>query len=64
MLPAELSAASVLISFWTPAGQTDSTCTTGICNNAMWVGLMLVVVVSAFPLYSDHGLISCLIVGS
>jgi amino acid transporter len=44
-LPAEISAAAVLITYWTPAGQTDSTCTTGICNNAMWVGLMLIVVV-------------------
>lgn len=45
VLPAEISAAAVLITYWTPAGQTDSTCTTGICNNAMWVGLMLIVVV-------------------
>ncbi|CRG89483.1 putative amino-acid permease C777,04 [Talaromyces islandicus] len=45
VLPAEISAASVLITYWTPAGQVDSTCTTGICNNAMWVGLMLIVVV-------------------
>ncbi|KAJ5904431.1 hypothetical protein N7504_006814 [Penicillium tannophilum] len=44
VLPAEISAAAVLISYWTPAGETDSTCTTGICNNAMWVGLMLIVV--------------------
>ncbi|KAH6676312.1 putative arginine permease [Halenospora varia] len=44
VLPAELSAAAVLVSYWTPAGQTDSTCTAGICNNAMWVGLMLIVV--------------------
>ncbi|KAH8682141.1 putative arginine permease [Xylariales sp. PMI_506] len=44
VLPAEISAAAVLISYWTPAGQTDSTCTTGICNNAMWVGLLLIVV--------------------
>ncbi|KAJ5634706.1 hypothetical protein N7528_002548 [Penicillium herquei] len=44
VLPAEISAAAVLITYWTPAGQTDSTCTTGICNNAMWVGLMLIVV--------------------
>ncbi|KAF4633767.1 hypothetical protein G7Y89_g4355 [Cudoniella acicularis] len=44
VLPAEISAAAVLISYWTPAGQVDSTCTTGICNNAMWIGLMLIVV--------------------
>ncbi|KAJ5298991.1 Amino acid/polyamine transporter I [Penicillium atrosanguineum] len=44
VLPAEISAAAVLITYWTPAGQSDSTCTTGICNNAMWVGLMLIVV--------------------
>ncbi|KAM3089510.1 hypothetical protein ACMFMG_001098 [Clarireedia jacksonii] len=45
VLPAEISAAAVLISYWTPAGGVGSTCTTGICNNAMWVGLMLIVVV-------------------
>ncbi|KZF19671.1 hypothetical protein L228DRAFT_270993 [Xylona heveae TC161] len=44
VLPAEISAASVLITYWTPAGVSGSTCTTGICNNAMWVGLMLIVV--------------------
>ncbi|ORY56911.1 amino acid permease/ SLC12A domain-containing protein [Pseudomassariella vexata] len=44
VLPAEISAAAVLISFWTPASQEGSTCTTGVCNNAMWVGLMLIVV--------------------
>ncbi|KAI2679514.1 hypothetical protein CBS147355_3996 [Penicillium roqueforti] len=44
VLPAEISAAALLVTFWTPAGQTDSTCSTGICNNAMWVGLMLIVV--------------------
>ncbi|PYH94659.1 putative arginine permease [Aspergillus ellipticus CBS 707.79] len=44
VLPAEISAAAVLVTYWTPAGQTDSTCTTGICNNALWVGLMLLVV--------------------
>ncbi|CAK7214651.1 hypothetical protein SEUCBS140593_002253 [Sporothrix eucalyptigena] len=44
VLPAEMSAAAVLISYWTPAGAVDSTCTTGICNNAMWVGLMLIAV--------------------
>lgn len=46
VLPAEISAAAVLISYWTPAGQVDSTCTTGICSNAMWVGLMLIVVLA------------------
>ena len=46
VLPAEISAAAVLISYWTPAGQVDATCTTGICNNALWVALMLIVVVS------------------
>ncbi|KAJ5553552.1 hypothetical protein N7494_002930 [Penicillium frequentans] len=35
VLPAEISAAAVLISYWTPAGDANSTCTTGICNNAM-----------------------------
>lgn len=49
VLPAEISAAAVLVTFWTPAGQADSTCSTGICNNAMWVGLMLIVVVWVFP---------------
>ena len=44
VLPAEISAASVLITYWTPAGNPSSTCTSGICNNAMWVGLMLIVV--------------------
>ncbi|KAL2824979.1 putative arginine permease [Aspergillus pseudoustus] len=44
VLPAELSAAAVMITYWTPAGQLDSTCTTGICNNALWVGIMLIVV--------------------
>ncbi|PWY84784.1 hypothetical protein BO70DRAFT_361183 [Aspergillus heteromorphus CBS 117.55] len=44
VLPAEISAAAVLITYWTPAGQADSTCTTGICNNALWVGLMLIIV--------------------
>ncbi|CAD6585763.1 MAG: hypothetical protein TREMPRED_004232 [Tremellales sp. Tagirdzhanova-0007] len=46
VLPAEISAAAVLISYWTPAGQMDSACTTGICNNALWVGLLLIVVVA------------------
>ena len=44
MLPAEISAAAVLVSYWTPASDPGSTCTTGVCNNAMWVGLMLIVV--------------------
>jgi amino acid transporter len=44
VLPAEISAAAVLISYWTPAGVVDSTCTTGICNGSMWIGLMLIVV--------------------
>ncbi|KAK3110967.1 hypothetical protein LTR53_014221 [Teratosphaeriaceae sp. CCFEE 6253] len=44
VLPAEISAAAVLISYWTPASDPASTCTTGICSNAMWVGLMLIVV--------------------
>ncbi len=43
-LPAEISAAAVLVSYWTPAGQVESTCTMDICNNALWVGLMLIVV--------------------
>lgn len=44
VLPAEISAAAVLVRYWTPAGDPNSTCTTGICDNAMWVGLMLIVV--------------------
>jgi amino acid transporter len=44
VLPAELSAAAVLISYWTPLSDPNSTCTTGICDSAMWVGLMLIVV--------------------
>lgn len=44
VLPAEISAAAVLVRYWTPAGDPNSTCTAGICNNAMWVGLMLIVV--------------------
>lgn len=40
-----MSAAAVLISYWTPAGKGDATCTAGVCNNAMWVGLMLIVVI-------------------
>lgn len=46
VLPAEISAAAVLISYWTPAGDPTSTCTTGVCSNAMWVGLMLIVVLA------------------
>ncbi|PVH83618.1 putative arginine permease [Cadophora sp. DSE1049] len=46
VLPAELSASAVLISYWTPAGKEGSTCTAGICNNAMWVGLMLIIVLA------------------
>ncbi|KAK5698000.1 hypothetical protein LTR97_006960 [Elasticomyces elasticus] len=46
VLPAEISAAAVLISYWTPAGDVDSTCTAGICSNAMWVGLLLIVVLA------------------
>lgn len=42
VLPAEISAAVVLITFWT--GDSCGTSTSGICNNAMWVGLMLIVV--------------------
>lgn len=42
VLPAEISAAVVLITFWT--GDSCSASTSGICNNAMWVGLMLIVV--------------------
>ena len=44
VLPAEISAAAVLISYWTPASDPSSTCTTGVCSNAMWVGLLLIVV--------------------
>ncbi|ORY35346.1 amino acid permease/ SLC12A domain-containing protein [Naematelia encephala] len=44
VLPAEISAAAVLISYWTPAGDVGSTCTSGICNNALWVALMLIIV--------------------
>lgn len=42
VLPAEISAAVVLITYWT--GDSCGTSTSGICNNAMWVGLMLIVV--------------------
>ena len=52
VLPAELSASAVLISYWTPAGKEGSTCTAGICNNAMWVGLMLIIVVCNIALSS------------
>lgn len=51
VVPAELSAASVLISYWTPASQADSTCTTGICSNAMWVALMVCAIFSCCILY-------------
>ncbi|KAF3393423.1 Dicarboxylic amino acid permease [Talaromyces pinophilus] len=44
VLPAEISAAAVLVSYWTPAGDVSSTCTVGICNNALWVALMLLIV--------------------
>ncbi|TYJ56100.1 hypothetical protein B9479_003210 [Cryptococcus floricola] len=44
VLPAEVSACAVLISYWTPKGTGDGTCTAGICNNAMWVGIVLIVV--------------------
>lgn len=44
VLPAEISASAVLISYWTPASQADSTCTTGICNNALWIALLLIIV--------------------
>ncbi|KAI7412576.1 hypothetical protein KC336_g11664 [Hortaea werneckii] len=46
VLPAEISAAAVLVSYWTPASDPGSTCTMGVCNNAMWVGLMLIVVLA------------------
>lgn len=36
-----MSAAAVLITYWTKPSET---CTSGVCNNAMWVGLMLIVV--------------------
>lgn len=45
-----MSAAAVIISYWTPSGKGDATCTSGVCNNAMWVGLMLIVVVSGGPI--------------
>lgn len=44
VLPAEISAAAVLVSYWTPAGHADSSCTTGICNNALWIAIFLLVV--------------------
>lgn len=44
VLPAEISAAAVLVSYWTPAGQADATCTSGICNNALWIAIFLIVV--------------------
>lgn len=42
VLPAEISAAVVLITFWT--GDSCGASTAGICNNSLWVGLMLLVV--------------------
>ena len=62
VLPAEISAAAVLITYWTPAGQVDSTCTTGICNNALWVGLMLLVVVCIFIGCCIGSLLICVVV--
>ncbi|BEI86723.1 hypothetical protein CcaverHIS002_0700690 [Cutaneotrichosporon cavernicola] len=44
LLPAEISAAAVLITYWTP---TDGTCAPGLCNSAVWVTVMLVVVILA-----------------
>ncbi|KAI4735791.1 dicarboxylic amino acid permease [Aureobasidium sp. EXF-12298] len=46
VLPAELSASAVLVSYWTPAGKADSTCTTGICNNSLWIAIFLIVVIA------------------
>jgi amino acid transporter len=46
VLPAELSASAVLVSYWTPAGKADSTCTTGICNNSLWIAMFLIVVIA------------------
>ncbi|KAH0348249.1 dicarboxylic amino acid permease, partial [Aureobasidium melanogenum] len=46
VLPAELSASAVLVSYWTPAGKTGSTCTTGICNNSLWIAIFLIVVLA------------------
>ncbi|KAF3011682.1 hypothetical protein E8E14_007468 [Neopestalotiopsis sp. 37M] len=43
VLPAEISAAAVLVSYWTPAS-TDETCTSAVCNNALWIGLFLIIV--------------------
>ncbi|KAF2711201.1 hypothetical protein K504DRAFT_375446 [Pleomassaria siparia CBS 279.74] len=44
VLAAEISAAAVLVSYWTPASQPDSTCTSAVCNNALWIGLFLIIV--------------------
>ncbi|KAG9570394.1 dicarboxylic amino acid permease, partial [Aureobasidium melanogenum] len=46
VLPAELSASAVLVSYWTPAGRTGSICTTGICNNSLWIAIFLIVVLA------------------
>lgn len=46
VLPAELLASAVLVSYWTPAGKADSTCTTGICNNSLWIAIFLIVVIA------------------
>lgn len=43
VLAAEVSAAAVLVTYWAHPGDT---CTEGICNNALWVGLMLIFVLS------------------
>lgn len=43
LLAAEISAAAVIITYWTKPGPT---CQDGICNNALWVAIMLIVVVS------------------
>lgn len=44
MLPAEISACAVLISYWT--NPESSTCDSPVCNNALWVGLLLIVVLA------------------
>ena len=41
VLAAELSAAAVLVTYWT---HPSDTCTSAVCNNALWVGLMLIFV--------------------
>jgi amino acid transporter len=58
VLPAEISAAAVLVSYWTPAGEVNSTCTAGICNNALWVALMLLIVVSTMSKHSYRAIVS------